>query len=470
MEDTVKLTLRQALIPVMVMVAAIACTTFILDVKLQYAITASIIFTLWWTKFKGFAMQQLGRIMGKGIVRAKDISLNMLLIGGLIGCWMVSGVVPYFIYHGVQLINSQSFLVVAFLLSSVVSMIVGSSNGTASTVGIALLSIGLSLKVPLPLIVGAVVSGSYLGNRTSPMSPLANVTAAAAESDTIQTTKYLFTTLIPATLLTTAIYAWFGFTRVGTGPSVAEIERLLGALAGNFNLTHSLLLLPLLIIIFSIKGMSIHRNIAINIVLSCLLGMLLQAKSFVVFLLAIWHGYYVQTGYDILDLLLCKGGVVSMFDIVSTLILAFVLANLWEQTGVLKTVIGAFFRGNTTPRQLVVRTMGAGLLTTALACSQTLAILLPGKALLPLYHAQKVHPLTLARSLGDSGVVLAPLIPWNVNGLLMTGIFAVPTLTYTPYAFFCYLTPLCSLVFCFCGLFKMAEDVVPAGRQIVNES
>ena len=43
--------------------------------------------------------------------------------------------------------------------------------------------------------------------------------------------------------------------------------------------------------------------------------------------------------------------------------------------------------------------------------------------------------------------VLCPLIPWNVSGLYITGLFGISSLVAVPYAFCAFLTPLLSYVF-----------------------
>ena len=66
----------------------------------------------------------------------------LLLIGTLSGSWMVSGIVPTLIYYGLQVMQTDFFLVACCLLCSIVSVMTGSSWTTIATIGIALIGIG----------------------------------------------------------------------------------------------------------------------------------------------------------------------------------------------------------------------------------------------------------------------------------------------------------------------------------------
>ena len=61
---------------------------------------------------------------------------------------MISGVVPTLIYYGVQLMFPAVFLPCACIISSLISIMTGTSWTTIATIGIALLGIGHALGIP----------------------------------------------------------------------------------------------------------------------------------------------------------------------------------------------------------------------------------------------------------------------------------------------------------------------------------
>ena len=86
--------------------------------------------------------------------------LILLIVGALIGIWILNGVVPTMIYYGIKLINPTIFLPVSLVICSVVSLATGSSWSTVGTVGIALIGIGKTLGIPEGMVAVAIVSGS----------------------------------------------------------------------------------------------------------------------------------------------------------------------------------------------------------------------------------------------------------------------------------------------------------------------
>ena len=96
--------------------------------------------------------------------------LILLLIGMMSATWMISGVVPTLIYYGVQIMSPTFFLPCACIISSIISVMTGTSWTTIATIGIALMGIGDALGIPAPYTAGAIISGAYFGDKLSPMS------------------------------------------------------------------------------------------------------------------------------------------------------------------------------------------------------------------------------------------------------------------------------------------------------------
>ena len=63
------------------------------------------------------------------------------------------------------------------------------------------------------------------------------------------------------------------------------------------------------------------------------------------------------------------------------------------------------------------------------------------------YEKAGIEKHNLSRDITATSTVLCPLIPWNVSGLYITGLFGISSLVAVPYAFCAFLTPLLSYVF-----------------------
>ncbi|MBT7876659.1 MAG: Na+/H+ antiporter NhaC, partial [Gammaproteobacteria bacterium] len=75
------------------------------------------------------------------IQRALPAIFILLMVGTLIGLWMLAGTIPYIIFYGLQVLVPEIFFVAAVLLSAIVSISIGSSWTTAGTVGLSLVGI-----------------------------------------------------------------------------------------------------------------------------------------------------------------------------------------------------------------------------------------------------------------------------------------------------------------------------------------
>lgn len=110
--------------------------------------------------------------IGKSIGSIGAPIVILLLIGMLSGTWMTSGIVPTFIYYGMQLINPRVFLLSSCVISAIVSVMTGSSWTTVATIGIALMGIGRAEGFSDGWIAGSILSGAYFGDKMSPLSDL----------------------------------------------------------------------------------------------------------------------------------------------------------------------------------------------------------------------------------------------------------------------------------------------------------
>jgi Na+/H+ antiporter nhaC len=83
---------------------------------------------------------------------------------------------------------------------------------------------------------------------------------------------------------------------------------------------------------------------------------------------------------------------------------------------------------------------------------QYLSILLSGETFKPVYEKLHLHPRNLSRTLEDAGTVINPLVPWSVCGVFIFNVLGVPVWHYLPYAIFCYMSLVLTLVFGWTGV------------------
>lgn len=437
----------QAIIPVITMAAFILLAVLVWKVPIHLAIFFELIVTLSIALYWGYRWDKLEEMLFSGFKNIGQVILILLLIGMLIGIWIESGTVPTLIYYGIKIINPHYFLILVFLITAVISMSIGTAVGTASTIGLALIIIGRGLNFPLPVVAGAIISGCYVGDRMSPVSSIANLTAFSAGVKIDELIKHMAYTILPPFIITLLINLVLGFYYLPDTIATDHAGPLTAGLNSNFTISPLFLIPPVLIILLSIFKIPTIPNLILSILTSMGLGVAIGDKSGMQLMMSMFHGYQGHTGYDLLDNLLSRGGMTGMLELIALIILAVLLGGLFEELGILQTILRSFMKGISSKGQLVIMTMVSSIITAMLSCNQLLAVYLPGRMMGQKFDELQVPRKDLGRALGDSGLILSPMIPWNINGLMMTGILGVSTLNYFPFAFLPLLLPLSSFFF-----------------------
>ena len=78
----------------------------------------------------GYKWDAVESMMITGISRAMQAILILMIVGMLVGTWILSGTIPTMIYYGLKLLSPSIFLVATVLICSVTSLATGTSWGT----------------------------------------------------------------------------------------------------------------------------------------------------------------------------------------------------------------------------------------------------------------------------------------------------------------------------------------------------
>ena len=146
----------------------------------------------------GYKWSEMEEGMSDTIKASAPAILIMLIIGMVIGTWILGGIVPTMIYYGLTWLSPSIFLLASCLLCALVSTFTGSSWSTMGTVGVALVGVGQGLNVPLGMTVGAIISGAYFGDKMSPLSDTTNLAPAMAGTDVFTHVKHMMYTTTPS--------------------------------------------------------------------------------------------------------------------------------------------------------------------------------------------------------------------------------------------------------------------------------
>ncbi len=389
----------------------------------------------------------------------------LAIIGMIIGTWIQGGIVPTLIYYGLNVLSPSFFLVAACLLCGVVSLATGTSWGTAGTIGIALMGIGIGLGVPAPITAGAVISGAYFGDKMSPLSDTTNLAPAMAGANLFDHVRHMvYTTGV------SLIIALIGFGIIGAGYAskaydASAVQAVKDLMTQNFNINPLLLLVPVIVFVLVAKKCPAIPGLFIGTLLGGVAAILFQGQTMAGVMDAMQNGVVSETGNQVLDDLLTRGGYQSMMWTISLILAALTFGGILEKTGMLEAVAKRILRFAKSTGALVTATIFTSIFTNVLAGDQYLSIVLPGKMYKDEFRKRGLAPRNLSRCLEDAGTLTSPLVPWNTCGATMTTYLGVPTLEYLPYAFLNLVNPVVSIIYGFTGITMMKLEDDPSAPE-----
>ena len=389
--------------------------------------------------------------MEKGIHKAIGACLILLIIGMLVGSWIQSGIVPTMIFYGLKLLTPSIFLLATCVICALVSLATGSSWSTAATVGIALIGVGQGLGLPRPRVAGAIISGAYFGDKMSPLSDTTNLAPAMAGAQLFDHIRHMLYTTGPSLVISLIIFGLLGIGAEGELDTV-QVDGIVAALGKGFVLHPLLLLPPLGVIAMVVLRIPALPALIAGWLLGSVLAVAVQGQSAGQALAVSYAGVLSKTGHELVDSLLSRGGLSSMFSTVILILCALSFGGVMERAGMLQALAGAVLRLARGTGGLVLATVCTCLGMNVLGSDQYLAIVIPGRMYRDAYEIAGLKPVNLSRALEDSGTLTSVLIPWNTCGAFMIATLSLSPWTYVPYCFLNLLNPLISVFYGFTGI------------------
>lgn len=401
----------------------------------------------------------------EGIVETIKMSMGaiiiLMIIGMVVGTWILSGIVPTMIYYGLKVLNPAIFLVATLLICSIVSLATGSSWTTAATVGIALMGVGVGLGMPAHIIAGAIISGSYFGDKMSPLSDTTNLAPAMAGANLFDHIRHMIYTTGPSYIISAVLFGIIGIKYAGGTLDASAINVLLTGLKDSFNISPVLLLAPILVIVIVVLKTPAIPGLFAGAVLGGIFAMIFQGASVGTVVDAFNNGFVSETGVAAIDNLLSRGGMQSMMWTVSLILCAMTFGGVMEKTGMLHAIASQILKVARNTGSLVTATILTAVAMNLIAGDQYLSIVIPGRMYKSAFDDKGLAPKNLSRVLEDSGTLTSPMIPWNTCGAYMIATLGVAPWVYVPYCFLNILNPLVSIFYGYTGITMEKGELTP---------
>ncbi|TDX52312.1 Na+/H+ antiporter NhaC [Orenia marismortui] len=403
-----------------------------------------------------FKLNYSWRDIQDSIIKGINIGLPSILIlmtvGTVIGTWILSGTVQTMIYYGLHLLSPNIFLVATVLICAIVSLATGSSWTTVGTIGVALIGIAQGLNIPLAITAGAIVSGSFFGDKMSPLSDTTNLAPAVAGSKLFEHIKHMFYTVTPSLILSLILYGIIGFQYSGSELDSSKIDLILNSLGQEFYISPILLIPPVLVIILAMKKFPALPTLIAASLLGGIFAMIFQGAGLKDVINAMHLGYQSSTGVEFIDKLLTRGGLNKMLGSASLIIIALAFGGILDKTKVLKVILNKLSTATKSQGGLVLTTVLTCLGVNILLADQYLSIVLPGKMYSTAYKKLKLHPKNLSRVLEDSGTLFNAIVPWGLSGSFIYATLGVSAVDYFIFSFLCLITPIVSIIYAFADI------------------
>lgn len=390
-------------------------------------------------------------------IGSASVSIVILLVIGMMsGAWMVSGIVPTFIYYGIQFMSPQYFLAGSSVICALISVVTGSSWTTIATIGVALIGIGDALGIPQPWTAGAIISGAYFGDKISPLSDTTILASSSAGTDLFTHIRYMLYTTVPSISITVIIFLVAGFWYSG---SEIHVEEYINHLESTFNICGWTMIVPVLTGILIARKVPSLITLFASALAAGILALFAQphllheiaatgqedifslAKGVMV---TFYGSTNIETGHATLNDLVSTGGMAGMLNTIWLILCAMCFGGSMIATGMLQSLTAVVIRRIKSCLGLVASTVGTGFLMNVVTSDQYISIIISASMYKDVYRQHGYAPELLSRSSEDSATVTSVLIPWNTCGMTQATVLGVPTLTYLPYCFFNIISPFMS--------------------------
>ncbi len=374
----------------------------LLKLSVVYALIIGYMIFVIYGLIKGHNLIVLIKKSFEGVLTVKNILLVFILIGMITALWRASGTIAFIVYMGSKLISPSILILLTFLLCSILSVLIGTSLGTAATMGVICASIGKAMGVNPYYIGGAVLSGIYFGDRCSPMSTSALLISELTKTNLYTNIKLMIKTSIIPFIVTCLFYLFLGFKSKVSNISVDVTE----IFKQNYNLNIIVIIPAILIIILSILKINVKKTMLVSIVISFIIAMFIQRDSIVALINYCIFGYHHSN--ERLNLMMKGGGILSMVNVSLIVGISSSYSGIFKETKMLvslKKHLKDFSKKTSSYFVIFLSSIISG----AIACNQSLGTILTNELSEELVDKQE-----RAIILENTVVLLVGLIPWNI--------------------------------------------------------
>lgn len=402
-------------------------------------------------------LQGILKIFGIGMPAV----LILLMVGLITASWLASGTTPILIFWGLKILNPSIFLIAAFLITAIASIATGSAWAIIGTFGVALIGVANGLGVPTGVAAGAIVAGSYLGDKWSPLSDSANLSAAVAGQDVFHLFKSMISTTGIGAVGAIVIYGVIGAGYGNNGGMDSSlIAPIIEGLENAYNFNILLTLPVILVIVLAVMKKPILPVLIGGVGLGAVLAIIFQGIQLNKMFKILYSGYTATTGVEGIDKLLSGGGLSSMMGLILIIFCAFIFAGAIETLGILDAVLEKLTSVTKSSGSLILTSLLTSILAVYLSSSVYVSLILNGRMYIPAYEKAGLHKINLSRTIVEGASYSGAYVPWSGGAILVLATLGVKWNEFAPYLFNHWITLALVITFGFMNKFVEKDQVV----------
>jgi NhaC family Na+:H+ antiporter len=356
-----------------------------------------------------------------------------------------------------QIIRPEVFLVSSSVLCALVSLMIGSSWTTVATIGVALMGIGKAHGFDDGWIAGSIITGAYFGDKLSPLSDTTVLASSVSGTPLFTHIRYMMYTTVPTFIVSLSIFLIAGLMMDVQGHG--NVQEFMDGLQHTFVISPWLLIVPVLTGVMIARRWPSMVVLFLAILLAAVVGLLVQPNlirqisghdgflsSYKGMMQVCYGSTNIETGVPMLNDLVATSGMGGMMPTIWLIICAQTFGGALTATGQLADLMKVVLRWVRGTASMVASTVGTSLFCNIAMADQYLSIMLASSMFKDVYKDRGYESRLLSRSCEDGATVTSVLVPWNTCGLTQSTVLGVATLTYLPYCFFNFLSPVTSIV------------------------
>lgn len=379
---------------------------------------------------KGKKITEIKDSAWRGGKRAFVVLKVFILIGLVTASWLISGTIPAIVYYSLKVMNPNFYILFAFLACAAVSYMLGTSLGTASTIGIVLIIMAKGGDINLNLAAGAMLSGIYFGDRTSPMSSSANLVANQTDTKLYDMLKgFRKTTLVPF-ILVALIYLVLSFSN----PLTMTDSNISDLLRQEYVINFIVLIPAIIMLVLSTMQYNVKKSMLYSVIAGSVIALFIQGQSFPRLIKTLIYGFTLEPENPLVDLIK-GGGLISMLKTSFVVFISCAMAGILEGLSLFEKISYAF-RKYKKRSQLFLVTAITSFVSACFGGNQSIAVVMTSEIMRNVYRENKIDDYNLAKDISNTAILFAPLVPWNVAVFVPSVTWGVNSISIIPFAFY----------------------------------